>query len=340
MRQQSDAALNPSPPAQTPKTVQGAVPDKPAAPRTVTDNKPKKSILQSLLDFFTGMRKQEAEKPDRSEKQPAATEPAKTAQPAVQKAEPAKIEPVQPAAKPKEPEKNEPAKNTPAQPVAPAKSSEPEGAIAAELPKTGQAKTEPAKDKPVQPVAAAKPAEQEKKFPFWILLFVVLSLGAIAGTVCLVYVIWRKLQTIPGRSVSYVSGRTVASPPRRDMPVKINANFMLYLEVDDQSLNIGRRNTHSLKAGSTYTVGGGKSDFLIFLVPLPPSIGILRFDGKECTFIPKKARYFPEISGVSVPDCIEKTIKVISDSGYELSFRFKQYEDPLIALNRMMVTFH
>ncbi|MDR1353731.1 MAG: hypothetical protein LBK05_10665 [Treponema sp.] len=151
----------------------------------------------------------------------------------------------------------------------------------------------------------------------------------------MLFLIRRKFRIIPVRSVSYFSGRTVASPLRRDITVKLNPNPMVYLEVDDQNRNIGRRNTHSLKGGAAYTVGGRNSDFLIFLVPLPASIGILEFDGKECTFVPKKPRYFPEISG-AVPDCIEKTIKVISDSGYKLSFRFRQYEDPLIGLNRVM----
>jgi hypothetical protein len=151
----------------------------------------------------------------------------------------------------------------------------------------------------------------------------------------LFFLIRKKFRTIPVRSISYFSGRTVASPPRRDIPITLNANPMIYLDVDDQNRNIGRRNTHSLKAGAAYTVGGRNSDFLIFLVPLPPSIGILEFDGKECTFVPKKLRYFPEISG-AVPDCIEKTIRVISDSGHKLSFRFRQYENPLLELNRIM----
>jgi hypothetical protein len=178
--------------------------------------------------------------------------------------------------------------------------------------------------------------EKGGEFPFWILLSVVLALPAIAVIIFLFFVIRRKFETIPVRSVSYVAGRTVASPPRRDLKTRLDANPMVYLEVDDQNRNIGRRNTHSLKAGSTYTVGGGKSDFLIFLVPLPHSIGILKFDGKKCTFVPQKPRYFPEISAEPVPDCIEKTIRVISDSGYKLSFRFRQYEDPLLVLNRTM----
>jgi hypothetical protein len=177
--------------------------------------------------------------------------------------------------------------------------------------------------------------EAGRKIPLRVLLPVILSLPVIAVILFLFFVIRRKLQDIPARSVTYFSGRTTATPPRRDVPVKLSTNPMIYLEVDDQNRNIGRRNTHSLKEGAVYTVGGKKSDFLIFLVPLPASIGILEFDGKKCTFVPKKFRYFPEISG-AVPDCIEKTIKVISDSGYELSFRFRQYEDPLAGLNRVM----
>jgi hypothetical protein len=72
------------------------------------------------------------------------------------------------------------------------------------------------------------------------------------------------------------------------------------------------------------------------MVPFPSAIGILKYDGKECTFIPQKKRYFSEAPAEPVPDCIEKTIKIISDFGYSLSFRFRQYEDPLIALNRIM----
>jgi hypothetical protein len=111
---------------------------------------------------------------------------------------------------------------------------------------------------------------------------------------------------------------------------------MLNLFVEDQNTAIGKRNIHAVKQGYSFTVGGGKSDFLIFLVPIPPHIGEIRCDGANCTFIPRKPKYFPDIGSQQVPDCIGKIIRVVSDKNYELHFRMERYEDPLRALNRLL----
>jgi hypothetical protein len=106
--------------------------------------------------------------------------------------------------------------------------------------------------------------------------------------------------------------------------------------VEDQSLSIGKRNIHSLKSGYSLSVGGGKSDFLIFLVPVPPNIGELRRSGNQLTFIPRKQKYFPDLGSDELRDCLNKTIRVISDRNYEIRFRFEIYEDQLLALNRVL----
>ncbi|MDR1389281.1 MAG: hypothetical protein LBJ31_04830 [Treponema sp.] len=111
---------------------------------------------------------------------------------------------------------------------------------------------------------------------------------------------------------------------------------MLNLFVEEQNTAIGRRNVHALKKGSTFTVGGGKSDFLIFLVPLPARLGQLRYDGNNCTFTPFKGRYFPDIGSNPVTECIGKTIRVLSDRNYEIFFHFERYKDPLIVLNQLL----
>jgi hypothetical protein len=111
---------------------------------------------------------------------------------------------------------------------------------------------------------------------------------------------------------------------------------MLSLFVEDQNTAIGRRNIHMAKEGSSFTVGGGKSDFLIFLVPVPPQIAEVRFDGRQCTFIPRKQQYFPDIGSQQVPNCIGKNIRVISDRDYELFIRIDRYEDPLKSLNKLL----
>ncbi|MDR2182451.1 MAG: hypothetical protein LBN92_07220 [Treponema sp.] len=111
---------------------------------------------------------------------------------------------------------------------------------------------------------------------------------------------------------------------------------MLNLFVEEQNTAIGRRNVHALKKGSTFTVGGGSSDFLIFLVPLPARLGQLRYDGNNCTFVPLKPKFFPDIGGKPVSECIGKTIRVLSDKNYEVFFRFEHYKDPLIMLNQLL----
>jgi hypothetical protein len=127
----------------------------------------------------------------------------------------------------------------------------------------------------------------------------------------------------------------------KDKPVDQNLNFdggspLLSLWVEDQNTAIGRRNIHAVKACYTFTVGGGHSDFLIFLVPVPPHIGEVTFDGRQCIFVPTKPQYFPDIGSQQVPNCIGKTIKVISDKNYELHIRIERYEDPLTALNALL----
>jgi len=123
------------------------------------------------------------------------------------------------------------------------------------------------------------------------------------------------------------------------IPVVINPSgpLLLNLFVEDQNTSIGKRNIHSLKSGYSLTVGGGKSDdFMIFLVPLPSHLGDIRRNGSQLTFIPRKPMYFPDIGTNEVRDCINKRIRVVSDKKYEMWFSFVMYEDPLIALNRVL----
>jgi hypothetical protein len=112
--------------------------------------------------------------------------------------------------------------------------------------------------------------------------------------------------------------------------------LMLSLFVEDQTTSIGRRNIHTVKPGYTFTIGGGKSDFLIFLVSVPSHIADIRFDGRNCTFFPRKPQFFPDLGSRELPNCIGETIRVISEKNYELHIRIERYEDPLIALNRLL----
>ncbi|MDR0376253.1 MAG: hypothetical protein LBH70_00495 [Spirochaetaceae bacterium] len=144
-----------------------------------------------------------------------------------------------------------------------------------------------------------------------------------------------------GRWEKHGGPSATAAPPNRvgkDAEQYRSKKFLLLsLVVDDQSTSIERRNLHSLKAGDVCTIGGGKSDdYLISLAPVPARLGEVQFDGKECTFVPKKPQYFPEIGSQPVPDCIGKTIRIISDKRYKLTFRLEQYEDPVDSLGRLL----
>jgi hypothetical protein len=146
----------------------------------------------------------------------------------------------------------------------------------------------------------------------------------------------RRRTTIPPRDVSpaKISPGKAASGEGQVEPY-IDA-LMLSLFVEDQNPAIGRRNIHTVKAGYTFTVGGGKSDFLIFLVPMPPHIAEIRFDGRHCTFIPRRPHLFPDIGSQPIPNCIGQTIRIISEKNYELHIRIERYEDPLVVLNRLL----
>ncbi|MCL2410122.1 MAG: VWA domain-containing protein [Treponema sp.] len=100
--------------------------------------------------------------------------------------------------------------------------------------------------------------------------------------------------------------------------------LLLNLFVDEQNTAIGKRNIHSLKSGYNLSVGGGKKDdYFIFLVPVPGNIGTIRRDGSQLTFTPRKPKYFPELGSKELRDCINKTIRIVSDKNYEVRFRFE-----------------
>lgn len=128
-----------------------------------------------------------------------------------------------------------------------------------------------------------------------------------------------------------LSGDSISAPPYKVR--KENERVMLSLFVEDQNTAIGKRNVHLLKAGNTLTLGGKRSDFLVFLVPIPHRIADVRFDGEIVSIIPRKPQYFPDTGSEPIHDCIGEKIRLISDKGYELFIRLDMYQDPLKKLN-------
>ena len=147
-----------------------------------------------------------------------------------------------------------------------------------------------------------------------------------------------KYASVPNRRSSPYDAHPLKHDTHKPV-INPSGPLLLNLFVEDQNTAIGKRNIHSLKSGYSLTVGGGKSDdFMIFLVPIPPHIGEIHRSGSALTFVPRKPKYFPDIGANEVKDCINKTIRIISDKQFEMRFRFEMYEDPLDALNRVLMS--
>ncbi|MHB9291337.1 hypothetical protein Holit_00412 [Hollandina sp. SP2] len=161
------------------------------------------------------------------------------------------------------------------------------------------------------------------------LIFLNTGFGILAVLIILIIIglLSRRLQDTPNRMLAHGT----ESPGFEGPP-------MLSLFVKDQSASLGRRNLHILKAGHSLSLGGGKSDFLIFLVPVPPHIARVYFDGTYYFFIPRKSQFFPDMGSQVMQDCIGKTIRIISEKNYELHIRIERREDPWYALSRLLTS--
>jgi hypothetical protein len=176
---------------------------------------------------------------------------------------------------------------------------------------------------PVSPPSPApQPAKQMPPFPSVLLGLPVFILSGFA-----VFFLDRRLRRSPNQAVARAANfsGTVDREP-----------VMLNLFVEDQNTFIGKRNIHLVKQGVSFTIGGGKSDFLIFLVPMPFRIADLRYESGSCTLVPRKPEYFPDTGSSPVKDCIGETLRVVSDKNYELFIRVDRCENPMAALSRLI----
>lgn len=117
--------------------------------------------------------------------------------------------------------------------------------------------------------------------------------------------------------------------------VKRGGSIEIELRVVGQNSHIGKRNIHVLHAGHSKSVGGRRSDFLIFFVPVPQAVAELHFDGEACVFVPKQARFFPDLEG-PIEDCLDRDIPMIAPTGYAVTLRFMRWEEPSLRINRLL----
>jgi hypothetical protein len=132
-----------------------------------------------------------------------------------------------------------------------------------------------------------------------------------------------KRETRPRRSPAYA--------PRILRP----GSMQVELRVEEQNPFIGLRNVQLLSAGASKSLGGGRSDFLVFLVKVPSHVAELHFDGERCSFVPLDPAFFPELEG-PLEDCLGKDIVMRSKQGYRMVLRFHKYVAPIDRMTRLL----
>jgi hypothetical protein len=96
------------------------------------------------------------------------------------------------------------------------------------------------------------------------------------------------------------------------------------------------RNVKMVGAGSSLSVGGGHSDFLVFLVPVPHNAAEIAYDGEKCSFRPLQPDLFPGMGPEGLADCLGKDVVMVSRKGYRLVLRFSKYVAPKDRINRLL----
>lgn len=109
----------------------------------------------------------------------------------------------------------------------------------------------------------------------------------------------------------------------------------LLMRVDEQNPNIGARNIHPVLPGAALSVGGDGSAFVIFYVPMPRRIGIIRNEKGRYVFVPKRPEHFVDLQQ-PLSDCLGQPIRLLSSRGHRVTIRFQEYVSPLEEINRLM----
>ena len=107
------------------------------------------------------------------------------------------------------------------------------------------------------------------------------------------------------------------------------------MRVSQQNSHVGFRNVHRIPAGSSRTVGGGFSSYLVFLVPVPAGMGEIRNKAGTYVFTPRRPEFFPGLAG-PLAGCLDKDIAFTTAKGKQLTLSFRRWVSPLEEINRLM----
>lgn len=122
--------------------------------------------------------------------------------------------------------------------------------------------------------------------------------------------------------------------PRQQMQ-QATLPALVEMRVGMQNHRIGFRNVHRISPGAARSIGGRRSSYLVFLLPVPSSIAEIRNVDGTYVFTALKTELFPGLSG-PVEDCLEKEIPFVSPRGMEMSLTFRQWVSPLDEINTLL----
>lgn len=117
--------------------------------------------------------------------------------------------------------------------------------------------------------------------------------------------------------------------------VKRTGSLRVEFRVSDQNPNVGLRNIRTLQSGGRKTIGGKGSDFLVFLVPVPPRIAEVYFDGEDLTVVPLRPEFFPDYTG-PILGCLGAPIRMVNRFGKVLRLTFVRYVPPADRINKIL----
>ncbi|MBN1243935.1 MAG: VWA domain-containing protein, partial [Spirochaetales bacterium] len=114
-------------------------------------------------------------------------------------------------------------------------------------------------------------------------------------------------KTVPTRAGSATRSK---KPVAWETRIRKSESIRIEFKVRDQNPEIGLRNIRSMSPGSRRTIGGGASDFLVFLLPVPRHLADASWDGETLTLVPRRPEFFPDIDGV-LEDCMDREVRLL-----------------------------
>jgi hypothetical protein len=181
------------------------------------------------------------------------------------------------------------------------------------------------------------PAGRAERFADWLasirLPDPMLLLAVVAALLALLLIV------LLARGLYFRSDRAVMPRRRRRRGVLDTREPAVEMLVSLQNSRIGLRNVQSMRKGVRKSVGGGRSDFLIFLVPFPRRIAEIRRADDVFSFRVIRPEFFPDTPR-EIEDCLGDVIPAVSATGFPVMLKFVLYVSPLERINRLLHPAH